>query len=447
MTSARDRAVPASTEALNSQATRRALVAGFLLMLALIVSACSLGFGGANDPTDGADSDAAEADEAVEPTATATTVPLPTPTPSIPDSGNGPIIVGAVMADSGVMVKRDQPALEGIREQVRRLNEAGGLLGREIELIEYDSESRVGEAENGATELVRLGADVVFVSCDPVRASAAIDRTVAAGIVTFVACGADETWADFDDLVFSFSSSSTYEGQVMAEWALENGFGSAVTLEDATNPDAEEFCRSFTETYRSRGGNIVFSDTFTFDSLDPFIDRLAQRPIGASAVVVCSHLPGGLNGAPTIIELVRERGIESPILAGSTLDGGPTWFNIVNNLGTLYMVTPSSTHGDDPNPAVRAMVEQIDGDALVPPSRGWTVFGADAVEAWSIAVQRGGSVDGVDIAAQLERFANEPLISSQVTFGPEQHMDPERDLRIIKVEAGSAEVVDVRPAR
>lgn len=416
----------------------------FVVVLAALFFAAACTSSGDGESADEAGDDIGAAEAEAEALPTATSPPLPSPTPAIPDSGTGPIVVGAVMAQSGVMVKRDLPALEGVRLQINRLNENGGLLGRTVELLEMDTESRVGVTDRAATEMMAAGADLLLVSCDPVRAEPAIATAAEFGVLTFSVCGADEAWADMGDLVFSFSSSATHEGRVMAEWAMETGLGSAITLEDATNPDSEEFCRSFTSSYRELGGNVVYSDTFTFDSLDPFIDRLAERPVGVAAVVLCSHLPGGLNGAPMIIEVVRQRGIDAPILSGSGLDGGPTWFNIVNDLGTLYMVTPTSTHGDDPNPAVRAMVAAIDQDSLVPPSRGWTVFGADAIEAWAIAVDRSRSVEGVDVATELERFSDEALISSSVTFGPGEHMDPERQLRVVKVESGSAESIEVR---
>jgi len=374
---------------------------------------------------------------------TATTAPLPSPTPAIPDSGEGPIIVGGLMAQTGVMARRDAPTLAAAQVQVDRINEAGGLLGRTVELVEIDTASRLGTTHDGVAELIRKGADLLLVSCDPARSEPAVQRAEEVGIVTMSPCGADEAWLNESPVAFSLSASDLHEGRVLARWAIDNAYVSTVALLDKTNPDVERFCGAFLEEYRSLGGQVLWEDAFTFDSLDPFEDRLAQRPTQMSSVLLCSHLPGGLNGAPKIIELVRARGIDVPILASSALDGGPTWFNIVNDLGTIVMVTPGSVHGDEPNPAVRELIDEVNDGLDIPVARGWSIYGADAVQAWALAVERSNSVDGGDVIAALESFRNQALLSGRVTFGPEVHMQPGRSLRVIQIADGVASVVAV----
>lgn len=413
-----------------------------VLGIALLASGCT---SSGDDPDEAAVGESPDGTPVVLPTATVP--PLPSPTPAIPDTGEGPIIVGALLAQSGIMSGRDLPALRAVRVQVGRLNDEGGLLGRPVELVEVDTESRLGVTVDATRDLLRRGVDMLIVSCDPVRAEPAIDEAVALGVLVLTPCGADPSWADTHELVFSFSTSSEHEGRVLAEWALDNGFASTMALIDRTNPDVESFCRAFLQHYRSLGGTVLFTDEFTFDSLDPFEDRLAQRPVNAQSVLLCSHLPGGLNGAPNIIELVRARGIRAPILAGSGVDGGPTWFNVVLDLGELVMVTPTSAYGDDPNPEVAELARIIDQDQPVPVARGWSVFGADLIVGWARAVERARSVDGRSVAQQLEQFDREPLLSSLVSFSPDNHMDADRDLRILVVVDRAVTLREVRTAR
>jgi len=89
------------------------------------------------------------------------------------------------------------------------------------------------------------------------------------------------------------------------------------------------------------------------------------------------------------------------------------------------------------------VIDQINSVEDGPGARGWSVFGAEAVEAWAIAVERSGSVDGVDVIAALESFRNQALLGGRVTFGPDVHMQVERPLRVIQISGGVASVVAV----
>lgn len=374
---------------------------------------------------------------------TPTTPPLPTATPTIPDSGEGPIIVGVLMASTGVMNQRDIPAVEAIRLEVQRINEAGGLLDRQIDLIEIDTTSRKSATETGAADLVRRGVDLLVVTCDLEFALPAIEVAEAAGVLTATPCGADEQWGSMGPLVFSFGTSASHEGRVLAAWAWENGFSSTAVLLDKTNPDVEDFCAAFETEFVARGGAITFFDSFTFDSLDPFEDRLKERPRSMESVLLCTHAPSGFLGAPDVIRLVRDEGIEVPFLASSALDGS-NWLNVVPALGQLFVVSPSSIWGDDPQPAIRELVTAINDGEVLPPARGWSVHGADLVRAFEIAVERSQSVDGGTVGQALELFMAEQLVSGPVSFSSEVRMDPDRPLRVVSIDDSGRRLVEVR---
>ena len=413
-----------------------AVLVGLLGIIGLLVS-CSSG-------------EAAEGD--LEPTEvptgtpvppTPTTRPLPTPTPAIPDSGQGPIIIGALMASTGVMDQRDGPALEAIRVEVDRINGGGGLLGRDLELVEIDTTSRRSATQTGAEELMRRGVDLLIVTCDLAFAQPAIEIAQEFGVLTVTPCGADEQWGEIGPLVFSLGVSAAHEGRELASWAVDNGYSSTAVLLDKTNPEVEDFCSAFESAFTNLGGSITFFDSFTFDSLDPFEDRLKERPRSMESVLLCTHAPGGTSGAPDVIRLVREEGITVPFLGSSALDG-PNWLKLVPVLGDLFVVTPSSIWGDDPEDSIRTLTSTINDGELIPLARGWSAHGADAIRAYEIAVNRSGSVDGRSVGLTLEGFSNEVLLSGPVSLSPQLRMDPDRPVRIIHVTDDGGRLVTVR---
>jgi len=378
----------------------------------------------------------------------ATAVPIfaPTATPTIPDSGVGPVIVGAVMAETGVLAPLDLPALAAVRHQIDQLNAAGGILNREIDLRVYDTASTLDGAQNAAVDLIRAGVDLLIITCDPSFGRPALQATAGVGVMAITPCGSDNSWlSDLNGkLAFSVSTSVEVEGRVMAEWAFDEGVRNVAVIVDTTSPEAERSCDSFRKRWPELGGQIVFVDEMTYDAIESFIDRLEQRPSDPDLIVLCSHLPGGLRGAPAIVEAIRAAGFTAPLLGGSTMDD-PTWLRgAVPTLGALTVVTPSSAYGNDPLAEVNALTTAINADQSVPVARGWSVYGADAVVAWERAVNRAGSVDGTAVSAAMEAFSAEQLVSGAISLSPLQHMHPNRPLRVLRFANEDVVVLDAR---
>ena len=85
--------------------------------------------------------------------------------PNSRHAGN-PLLIGVVSAQSGFMSPFDVPARAGVQRAIDDLNKSGGLLGRPLKMIFWNSKSDTTEAARGATNLLRQGAKFLFASCD-----------------------------------------------------------------------------------------------------------------------------------------------------------------------------------------------------------------------------------------------------------------------------------------
>ncbi len=72
----------------------------------------------------------------------------------------GPIKLGAIQDGSGVLDAYGKPMIKTTAMAVDEINKAGGLLGRQIELKQYDSQSNIALYTRYAQELVRNKFDV-----------------------------------------------------------------------------------------------------------------------------------------------------------------------------------------------------------------------------------------------------------------------------------------------
>ena len=72
------------------------------------------------------------------------------------DSASSTIKIGYFGPLTGGTAQAGQAALNGVQIAVNELNEAGGVLGKQLEIVSYDDKSLPEEAVKAATKLVQV---------------------------------------------------------------------------------------------------------------------------------------------------------------------------------------------------------------------------------------------------------------------------------------------------
>ena len=76
------------------------------------------------------------------------------------------ILIGGALSSTGVQAPLDEPGLKGAQVAVKALNDAGGLLGKQIRFINLDGKSDPVTVGNIAVELIDQGAKLMVAPCD-----------------------------------------------------------------------------------------------------------------------------------------------------------------------------------------------------------------------------------------------------------------------------------------
>ena len=126
------------------------------------------------------------------------------------------------------------------------------------------------------------------------------------------------------------------------------------------------------------------------------ITSLAEKP---DLVFLCSYAPGG----PSAIRQMRAAGIEAAVLTGKSMDGD-YWIGSVPDLSNFYVVNYGSKYGDDPNADVNAFFERFEKKYGKKADVSYGLRGYSAVQAWAMAANKAGSLDGDKVAAVLEHL-------------------------------------------
>ena len=88
-------------------------------------------------------------------------------------SAEEPLIIGAAIAQSGVIAPYDDGPAKAMEVAIEQINAKGGLLGKQIKIIYADTKSDIAYGATAAQDVIDKGAQMVVVTCDYDYGSAA----------------------------------------------------------------------------------------------------------------------------------------------------------------------------------------------------------------------------------------------------------------------------------
>ena len=356
-----------------------------------------------------------------------------------------PISIGAAIDQTQDMAPFNNPANTAAQIMVDRINDAGGVNGRPLELITRDTTLDPEQTRAVAADLIAEGAVMLMVTCDFDFALPATQEAVNAGVLAVAPCiGTDRQGPiglgeEDGQIAFSFGNMAQDEGAVMAEFAMDQGWENAVIVKDNLIAYFQDVVDAFDVRYQEIGGNVITTEEFTgFDgTIGNVVTAVANNP--DKDVIAISSAFADL---PAFAEGLRSLGDDTPIICSWSCDGT---FWVPEGLSNFYYNTFVSVFGDDPDPDVNVFIEEMT-ELGAQPATGGFIGGAQAIEAFAMAVEETGSTDAADIAAFFEGFDDESLIFGEISFSDEFHTVFGRPHRMMLFTDGMPAFVETRTA-
>jgi branched-chain amino acid transport system substrate-binding protein len=218
------------------------------LVIAAVVAACSNGSDDAR-PT--------------------TTVRTPVTTQAARRVSDDHLSIGVLLPESGVGAAFGAPLVGGVRMAATEINSAGGVNGRQIELVMRNEGSDAGEAAISLDGLLDAGVDAIVGPASSRIAANLLARTVRAGVPvcspTATAIGLD----DFPDnrLFFRTVPSDSLQAMALAAAIVETG-RSAVAVLYADDDYGSQFENSLRNALVSRQASITSAVSFDTSAPD-----------------------------------------------------------------------------------------------------------------------------------------------------------------------------------
>jgi branched-chain amino acid transport system substrate-binding protein len=330
-----------------------------------------------------------------------------------------PIIIGAAVDLTGQMAPFDAPALAAARIEVAKLNARGGAGGRKFQIRVCDHQGK--NQKQCAAQLISQGAAIGLVTCDVEIAAPAVQEFINKGLLTVAPCiSTDEMgpkrFGAKGRLAFTLGSLAQDEGAAMAEEAYARGWRRAIIVKDNLLVYFRDVSDSFAARFQELGGQIVQREAFT--SFDKTINNVIGRVAPTKADVIAFVTAFG--ELPQFVAGLRSLGNNTPIF--NSWGGDGTYWNPKDpQVTNYYYVTYASAFGDDPDPAVRRLVNQMKAAGAAPATGGF-VLGAATIDAIAAAVSaNGGATNGARLAASFEKFRNLITISGKINYTKQLH--------------------------
>jgi len=357
-----------------------------------------------------------------------------------------PIVIGAAIAQSGVVAPYDEGPAGGMEIAVDEINAKGGLLGHPLKIVYADTKSDIAYGATAAQQVIDQGAKMVVVTCDYDYGSAAASVADGANLIAFSTCAGDPKFgpSGIGPNAFTMATGAPGQAVAMAEWAYKvKGWRKGYILKDTTIAFDATWAEFFKKRWDELAGKDGMLGMDTFGGDDPQIasqiTRIKALPDKPDFIVLCSFPPGGVSA----MRQIRAAGVDTPLLGSESWDGD-FWLEGVPNLSDMYFVTYGSRFGQDPRPDVQAFMDKYTKKFGKPPVTSHAITGYSVIEAWSKAVTEAGDFDTDKVRDKLQSFKDEKLLAGPTTFTKDQHINMQRDLLLIEVKDGkSGNVVQV----
>lgn len=173
--------------------------------------------------------------------------------------GDGTLTIGTLLPQSGDLAFLGPPEFAGVDLAVQEINEAGGVLGKDVAQVTADSgDGTPNIAPSETDKLLRGGADAIIGAASSSVSLSVIDKIVNAGVVQVSPANTSTAFDSYADkgLYFRTAPSDVLQGSVMANTVLSDGFTNVAILArqdsygEALADNVEQF---FTEA----GGTVV----------------------------------------------------------------------------------------------------------------------------------------------------------------------------------------------
>jgi branched-chain amino acid transport system substrate-binding protein len=332
--------------------------------------------------------------------------------------GSGPIKIGVIVPLSGPAGPNGKDVLQSIKVEVGLINQAGGVLGRKVQVVAKDDQSNPATGVSAANALASSGVSVVMggwnspvtLAIQPVlvRANILNITTIPQNASIIGGADPDAVRLNAGNAVGAYSAAEFLTKTLHAKrvgMLLEN---------DAYGSDAGDY---LAKELQKSGAKVTSTQKFAYTDTDFRVPL--SKLAGASVDAVFSADAAESSGMPALAKQYATSGVKAPHFAGLgtvspkvvKLAGGSAIDGLYS--ADIYFPQAPPFSGYPDNQAFIKAYTKASGGEL--PDK-YRALGAEGVDIWAQAVKSANSLDRAKVAAAIHGHSFTNTILGDVSF-------------------------------
>ena len=235
------------------------------------------------------------------------------------------IIIGALGPLTGNVAIYGIATTNGIKQAIDEINENGGILGKQVNLIIEDEKGDTQEAMNAYNKLIEAGAQVIIGDVTSGPSVAVAELANRDNVLMITPTGTQLDITEGKPSVFRAAFTDPFQGETLAKYAAENlGASTVAILSNSSSDYSQGVKEAFVTEAQNLGLEIVSDESYGAADKDFRVQLTTISSQNPDVILI----PDYYETIALIAPQAREVGIES------TFIGPDGWDGIVSQLTT-----------------------------------------------------------------------------------------------------------------
>jgi branched-chain amino acid transport system substrate-binding protein len=358
----------------------------------------------------------------------------PTTAPAAPAEDKTPIKLGWLGALSGDGATWGTADKNGTALTVKQINAAGGILGRQIEMVYYDGKGDQLEYINVLKRLIYEDKVVGVIGQNTSGNQIAMAPIAEEGKVPIISTFATNPKVTVPEpgklmrYTFRVCFIDPYSGEVTAKFISQDlGAKTAAVLYDISSDYSTGVKDYFVKAFEALGGKIVAMEALKAGDVD-FRPQLTKIKEAKPDVIV---MPLMFKEVALSANQARELGITTTLVGG---DGWPS-LQLLQIAGPAVEGSYYLDHADVADPDLAEFRTAYEKE-YNRPIEITAIMGHDALTLMKAAIEKAGKAEPEAIRDALENIKGVKVLSGTINMDPATHNPMNKAAVIIKIEGG-----------
>lgn len=371
-------------------------------------------------------------------------VPLFLSAVDTPAEKKDPIKIAAIYSLTGRFSSVGVPGSEGAQLAVKEINDAGGVLGRPLQLILEDSRSRP-EIVVQIVKKLAVDKDIsIVIGLNDTDLAAASIPPLATAKKLFITTGATSpklpVMAPGYVILACFGDNTQAAAAAEYSWNKLGG-KTAYVLYEKTTEYPRLLSHYFKQSFVRLGGKIILEDSF--DSADgntnikSQITKLKDLPTDPDIIYLAAQ-PEDVYG---LIKEIRDAGFYQNIVGGDSYDTDDFLKKITPSTNDIFYTTHAYISKTNPSPKVAKFITSFQAAYNKTPETSFSAVSYDAVHLLAKAMQNAKSVEPTKVRDAFLRIQNYDGLSGVISY-VQNNPIPLKTVFVIRIENGTRVLAD-----